>query len=128
VLATVRQLLALEDVVKGALPSALAAQVKVASVNRQHLTLAVPGAAYASKLRQLVPSIMRAANEAGWNLSGISVRIQANLTSTRTKVSEPRQINPLDGTALQAFSQLRQQVRPGPLLDAIERLLRHHGG
>jgi hypothetical protein len=128
VLATVKQLLALEDLVKRELPNALAARVKVASVNRQHLTLAVPGAAYASKLRQLVPSITLAANQAGWNLNGISVRIQANLANGRTKESEPRQVNALDETGLQAFSQLRGKVRPGPLLDAIERLLIHHGG
>lgn len=128
VLATARQLLALQNVLKRELPPALGNQIRVASVNRQHLTLAVPAAAYASKIRQLVPSLLRTMNEAGWNLSGISVRIQANLAAGQTNLSgRTREVQPLDAQALQSFSQLREAVKPGPLADAIERLLRHHG-
>jgi hypothetical protein len=129
VLATARQLLALQGVLKHQLPPALGNQIRVASVNRQHLTLAVPAAAYASKIRQLAPSLLRAANDAGWNLSGISVRIQADLASGQTKLSgHTRDIQPLDEQALESFRQLHQSVQPGPLADAIARLLRHHRG
>lgn len=127
VLTTARQLLALQAVLKRQLPPALGNQIRVASINRQHLTLAVPAAAYASKLRQLVPSLLRAANDAGWNLIGISVRIQADLMPMRANMSgRQRDVQPLDAQALDSFRQLRQSVAPGPLADAIQRLLEHH--
>lgn len=129
VLATAHQLLALEGVIRGQLPPALAARVHAATVNRQHLTLAVPGSAYASKLRQLAPSLLGALNQAGWNLTGISVRIQASLGQNETKLAnQPRMAQPLGETALQAFDALKANVQPGPLADAIDRLLKHHRG
>ncbi|AIT26820.1 hypothetical protein D558_2158 [Bordetella holmesii 44057] len=33
---------------------------------------------------------------------------------------------PLGDTALKAFEDLQQQLTPGPLADAVTRLLRHH--
>lgn len=129
VLATAHQLMALERVVRGQLPPSLAARVHAATVNRQHLTLAVPGSAYASKLRQLAPSLLEALNQAGWNLTGISVRIQASLSQNGTNLpSQPRMVQPLGEAALQAFDTLKASVQPGPLADAIDRLLKHHRG
>src|SRR5690606_18678601 len=125
VLATARELLAIEQAAKQALPPALAAVCKVARIERQQVVLAVPGAAYAAKLRQMAPRIMQLLNTRGWNLTQIEVKVQASLNKTQTKTA-PREITPLDAAALSAFETLYQDLPPGPLANAVQRLLHHH--
>jgi len=125
VLGAARRLLEAEQIARAALPPPLAAVCKVARIERQQITLAVPSAAYASKLRQLAPRIVRLLHESGWNLNEIQVRVQAGLWQSQTKTAA-RQVIPLDNAALDAFDELRDNLRPGPLADAIGRLLNHH--
>src|SRR3546814_697835 len=116
VLETVRRLLAAEQATKSALPPALALGCRVAHIERQQITLAVPSAAYAAKLRQLAPSILQTLNDSGWNLNEIKVKVQAGLLQNRAKKSG-KQTVPLDDAALNAFDELRDKLRPGPLAD-----------
>ncbi|TKR57025.1 DUF721 domain-containing protein [Allopusillimonas ginsengisoli] len=125
VLTAARNLLAAEEATKAVLPPALAAVCRVARIDRQQLTLAVPSAAYASKLRQLAPRIIHLLNQKGWNLESAQVRVQAALQQNTT-TALAREAVPLDENALQAFDTLRSQLRPGPLADAVSRLLAHH--
>lgn len=125
VLATAKNLLAAEQEASHALPPGLAKVCRVARIEKQRLTLAVPSAAYASKLRQLGPSILARLNDAGWNLNEITVRVQGSLAQNMTE-SSTRTTEPLGPGALDAFSELRSNLQPGPLSDAIERLLKHH--
>lgn len=125
VLATARQLLAAEQVLQNVLPAPLQLSCRVARIDRQHITLAVPGAAYASKLRQLAPRLLTALNEHGWNLTELGVRVQGALHKSQTKIAQ-REVTPLDDTALAAFDALHQNVPPGPLADAIAKLLLRH--
>jgi len=125
VLAAARELIAVEQAAKQALPPALAEVCKVARIERQQITLAVPGAAHAAKLRQVAPRIIQLLNSRGWNITQISVRVQAGLAKTQTK-TPTREIVPLDDTALKAFETLHSGLRPGPLADAVQRLLAHH--
>jgi hypothetical protein len=127
VLETARMLLAIECEAKKALPPAFAHVCKAARLDRQQLTLAVPSAAYASKLRQLAPSIVRLLVDGGWNINEINVRVQAGLLQKQTKKAS-REFEPLGDKALAAFTELQAHVRPGPLADAIKRLIAHHGG
>ena len=124
-LTAAREHIAVEQAAKQALPTALAQVCRVARIERQHMTLAVPAAAYAAKLRQLAPSMMRKLHDSGWNISQISVKVQANLAATQTKKA-PRQITPLGATALKAFETLHEELQPGPLADAVQRLLQRH--
>src|SRR5690625_1607748 len=55
ILATAKNLLAAEQAARDVLPPAMAHVCRVARIENKRLTLAVPSAAYASKLRQLVP-------------------------------------------------------------------------
>lgn len=128
VLTTARMLLSIEHAAKTILPPALAQVCRVARIDRQQITLAVPSAAYASKLRQLAPRIVQLLTESGWNLNEISVKVQAGLLQAQTKTAQPREIAPLDDNALKAFAELQGNLRPGPLADAVTRLLRHHQG
>lgn len=125
VLAAARNMLAVQDAARQALPPALADACQVARIERQRITLAVPSAAYASKLRQLAPRIVQLLASKGWDVQDISVRVQAGLPWAPAKPAE-RSVAPLDSNALQAFDELRSNLRPGPLADAISRLLAHH--
>src|SRR5690554_3930029 len=121
-----RNLLQAQEVVRKALPPVLGQGCRVANIDRQRVTLAVPGAAHATRLRQLTPTLLRALEVAGWNLTEVEIRVQAALTPTQES-RPPRQVRPLDRDALACFRDLHEKVEPGPLADAIGRLLRHHG-
>jgi hypothetical protein len=125
VLTVARNLLKVEQAIKIILPAAWADVCKVARIDRQQLTLAVPSAAYASKLRQLAPRIVRLLTDSGWNLNEIIVKVQAGLLKSQTKTA-PRHVTPLSESALRAFDELQNNIQPGPLADAISRLLKHH--
>ena len=126
VLTMARNLLKVEQAINATLPAALAGVCKVARIERQQLTLAVPSAAYASKLRQMAPRIAELLTASGWNLNEISVKVQAGLLQTQTKPAPSRDVTPLDKGALNAFAELQNNLGPGPLADAIQRLLEHH--
>lgn len=126
VLTTARMLLSIERATKRILPVALAQTCKVAHIDRQQITLAVPSAAYAARLRQLAPRIVHLLAEDGWNLNEIRIRVQAGLLQSRTKTARAKESIPLDDSALEAFEALRRGLDPGPLADAVGRLLAHH--
>ncbi|MEO6984733.1 MAG: DciA family protein [Paralcaligenes sp.] len=126
VLTTARMLLSIEHAAKTILPPALAQVCRVARVDRQQVTLAVPSAAYAARLRQLAPRIAQMLTQGGWNINEISVKVQAGLLQTRTNPAPIKDVTPLDERALSAFEALQNNLRPGPLADAVKRLLAHH--
>lgn len=125
ILATAQNLLDAEQEARRALPPGIARVCRVARIERQQMTLAVPSAAYASKLRQLVPRVLARLNNAGWNLNEITVRVQGALVH---KPAPPplKTAEPLGPVALDAFSKLHDAVEPGPLSDAIQQLLQRH--
>lgn len=125
-MATAQALMDAERVVRKALPPVLAHTCRVANIDRQCLTLAVPGAAHATRMRQLKPTLLRALTQHGWNLNQIEIRVQAGLLAHATK-RPPREVQPLGRKALDSFAELQNNVQPGPLADAISRLLNHHG-
>jgi len=128
VLATARRLMQVRQDIAATLPAPLNAVCQVAKIENQRVILAVPSAAYAAKLRQLAPRMAQALTARGWNLNEIAVRVQAGLAGIGTEISRPpRETQPLDDQALAAFEALRDQLRPGPLADAVARLLVHHG-
>ncbi|UHL65813.1 DUF721 domain-containing protein [Paralcaligenes sp. KSB-10] len=126
VLTTARMLLSIEHAAKKILPPAIAQVCRVARIDRQQVTLAVPSAAHAAKLRQLAPRIVQLLTEGGWNLNEINVRVQAGLLQNQTKAAPIKEVVPLDNNALRAFETLQNNLRPGPLADAVKRLLAHH--
>jgi len=126
VLTTARMLLAIEQAARQILPPGLAQVCRVARMERQQITLAVPSAAYAARLRQLAPRVAAQLASSGWNLNEIHVKVQAGLLQSQTKTASPRQAIPLDHDALDAFEELQRKLRPGSLADAVSRLLRRH--
>jgi hypothetical protein len=126
VMAMAQNLMQAEQVVRKALPPVLAQSCRVANLDRQCLTLAVPAAAHATRLRQLKPTLLRAMTAAGWNLTDVEIRVQAGLAG-QNRPAPPREVRPLDRPALECFRELQESVAPGPLADAIQKLLVHHG-
>ncbi|ARP75356.1 flagellar hook-length control protein FliK [Bordetella genomosp. 6] len=127
VLATARKHLQIQHAVAAVLPPALGALCVVAKLENQQLQLAVPGPAHAAKLRQMAPRIAQTLTEQGWNVNEISVRVQAGMPRPGQKAPRPPKLaQPLGSTALDAFETLHRGLRPGPLADAVARLLKHH--
>lgn len=124
-LRTAHELLALQAVLAGALPAALARRIQVAQRNGTELTVMVPGPAHAARLRQMIPAIAHRLRQAGWPIERIVVRIDAR-TAVGGAQKPLRETQPLGLEALRSFETLGSQVAPGPLADAIRRLLSHH--
>jgi len=126
VLAVARQLLALEQALRQVLPPALQPVCRAARLEGQRLTLVVPGAAQASRLRQLTPRMLDRLTAQGWQLAEILIKIQAQSFQDTAPPRPGKQAAPLDRTALQAFDALHGQLPAGVLSEAVARLLQHH--
>ncbi|MHA3903831.1 DciA family protein [Castellaniella sp. WN] len=122
---TARELLAIQAVLAGTLPPALARRIRVARIDGLQITVMVPGPAHAARLRQLTEAAAGRIREAGWPVERIVVRIDAAMDRTWTQ-KPGREAEPLGESALRSFEDLERRVAPGPLADAIGRLLRHH--
>jgi hypothetical protein len=127
VLETVKRHLQIERVMATVLPGGMGAVCRVTRLDGPRLHVAVPSAAHAAKLRQLAPSISQTLTQRGWNVNEIEVKVQASVREIGKKQPRPpKEAVPLGDTALEAFRHLQENVRPGPLADAIARLLAHH--
>jgi hypothetical protein len=89
------------------------------------LTLMVSSAAFAAKFRQIAPRVTTHLQSTGWNINEIKLRVQGGLGLPVTKKPE-KETRALDQQDLQAFEELNRKLRPGPLADAVARLLAHH--
>ena len=128
VLATAQRHLQIQQALAALLPPGLGEVCAVIKLDNRRLELAVPGPAYAAKLRQMAPSLAQALAGRGWLLDTIAVRVQAGMPRPGSRAQRPpKSVQPLGPQALQAFDELGRTVRPGPLADAIARLLAHHG-
>jgi hypothetical protein len=87
----------------------------------------VSSAAFAAKFRQLAPRVTAHMQQAGWNIAEIKLKVQGGLGLPEV-VKPPREARTLDETDLKAFEVLRTALRPGPLADAVAKLLKHHQG
>jgi hypothetical protein len=87
----------------------------------------VSSAAFAAKFRQLAPRVTAHVQQAGWNIAEIKLKVQGGLGLPEV-VKPLREARTLDQTDLQAFENLRAALRPGPLADAVTKLLKHHQG
>ncbi|MAL00738.1 MAG: flagellar hook-length control protein FliK [Alcaligenaceae bacterium] len=126
VLATARRMIEMEHIISQALPGNLAMACRVARVDHQDLTLAVPSAAHAAKLRQLAPRIVQRLGQHGWNINQLQVKVQAGLNQYATNLSRKKEVNPLDEQALTSFEELYSNTPPGPLAESLKRLIERH--
>ncbi len=125
VLATAQLHLKIRAAVSAALPLPMRGAFDVVKIENNSLTLTVSSAAFAAKFRQLSPRVTAHVQSLGWNLTEIKLRVQGGI-GLPPVVKPPREARTLDEQDLKAFEALNQQLRPGPLADAVSKLLRHH--
>jgi len=124
ILATVQQLMRAQRVVRRCLPGAMGAACQVALIDGHTMTIVVPSAAHAAKLRQMTPAICRELGRKGWAITDI--RIKITLRAAPVAEAPVRHGVALNAQGLQAFAALESTLPPGPLADAVRRLLEHH--
>lgn len=127
VLATAQMHLKMRSAVVSALPINMRSAFEVVKLENQVLTLMVSSAAFAAKFRQLAPRVTTHMQTAGWNIAEIKLKVQGGLGLPEV-VKPPREARTLDQNDLKAFETLQTALRPGPLADAVAKLLRHHQG
>ncbi|WP_219860853.1 DciA family protein [Candidatus Pandoraea novymonadis] len=112
----------LEQDVHSLLPISLTHAVKLASPLNGKLLLLVSNNAVAARLRQQTPSLIESLTKRGWLIRSISIRV--NITS-------PVPLRPLKKTRLSrkgfvSLRNLRDELSPSPLRDAVTHLVAHH--
>ena len=127
VLATAQMHLKMRSAVVSALPINMRSAFEVVKLENQVLTLMVSSAAFAAKFRQLAPRVTTHMQTAGWNIAEMKLKVQGGLGLPEV-VKPPREARTLDQNDLKAFEKLQTSLRPGPLADAVAKLLRHHQG
>ena len=125
VLATAQLHIKIRTAVSAALPLAMRGAFEVIKIESNILTLTVSSAAFASKFRQLAPRVTAHIQSLGWNMTEIKLRVQGGM-GLPVVAKPPREARTLDKQDLMAFENLNRQLRPGPLADAVARLLKHH--
>lgn len=125
VLATAQMHLNMRSAVVSALPPNMRGAFEVVKLENHTLTLIVSSAAFAAKFRQLAPRVTAHMRTAGWNIAEIKLKVQGGL-GLPAVTKPPREARTLDQKDLKAFEALHCALRPGPLADAVSKLLRHH--
>jgi len=125
VLATAQLHLKIRAAIGEAIPPAMRGAFEVIKLEANALTLTVSSAAFAAKFRQIAPRVTTHLQSVGWNVNEIKLRVQGGLGLPETKNPE-KEARALDQQDLQAFEELNKNLRPGPLADAVARLLAHH--
>jgi hypothetical protein len=110
---------ALQDRVQQALPPALAKHVVVIDARSAELELGAASGAVAALLRQHAPDLRSALVRAGWEFTGIRVRVQARLARESLPKSPRKQ---LDNASAATLLMLAAQLGESPLAQALRRL------
>lgn len=124
---TAQRYMALEQLIQSYLPKGLQ-RCQVAQIDRQTLTLAVPSAAHATKLRQLTPRLIQQLQHHHWQLTQIHIQIQSVLISREKTPGEKQQGGAgISQSGVLAFESLADdENNKGPLQAAIKRLIQRH--
>ena len=125
VLATAQRLIDIEQTLANSLPKSLRQCFAAAQLMGSTLTLVVDNSAVGAKLRQLSPSLLKQLDLAGWRIAEIKIKVASQATRPQNKKA-PKQAQCLGSGDLQHFETLATKLRPGPLSEAVQKLLRHH--
>lgn len=125
-LKTAQRYLQLEQLIQQNLPAGIQ-HCKVAHIDRQTVVLAVPSAAHANKLRQILPTLLEKLQQHQWQLNQIQIHIQSVLFTGIKPLGMVRQGGSgINASGIEAFKQLEKQLDDGPLALAVQRLLSRH--
>jgi hypothetical protein len=94
--------------------------LEVASLAGGTLAVRVPGAAWATRLRQLEPSLLSALQREGVPVEQLKIRVQRGADVAPRRI-EPKR--PVPAQALAALEALRGGLAPSPLQQALDGLV-----
>ncbi|MCM5570774.1 DUF721 domain-containing protein [Burkholderiaceae bacterium FT117] len=101
------------------------APVTVSGLAGGTLTVVVPSAAWATRLRQSEPSLLAALARQGMRVERLKIRPQRQARAA-APAAPPKA--PVPAGALAALDALRAGVGPSPLQEALDRLIARHRG
>jgi hypothetical protein len=117
-----RNELAILHHVRRNLPPALAAQVGIAAVEPPELALLASSGAVGALLRQRVPDLVEKLARAGWQFTGIRVRVQPRPPPGRPRKNIVKQLDGLSAATLRAHA---ERLADPELAAALRRLADH---
>jgi len=104
------------------LPPALAAQVGIAAAEPPELALLASSGAAGALLRQRVPDLVEKLARAGWQFTGIRVRVQPRLPPRSPQKHVVKQLDGLSAATLRAHA---ERLADPELAAALRRLADH---
>ena len=116
----VERIAALQRVYETLAPSGLPRSSRVANLTAGELLLITESGAVAAKLRQIAPRLTSRFREAGVEITGIRVDVQADVQETQSK---PLKNNILTQTGRKELAALAADLDTSPLKSAIAALL-----
>lgn len=124
ILPGVTRMVALQKACAAALPAMFASCAVVQFENAQ-LTLSIPNAALASKLKQQLPKLQETLLQQGWQVSAIRLKVQVARKLERPPKTAPPELPPIATSAFAALGQaLDDSPRNRALKAAIEAMVR----
>ncbi len=111
---------ALLQILRRALPRAIAAQIAIADAQAPELTIAGPSGAVSAVVRQRTPDLMARLAREGWEFTGIKVVVQPRSTPGAEKKLVTLH---MDSAAIPALAALRDSLPTGALRDALARIV-----
>jgi hypothetical protein len=100
-------------------------QLRVVRYDQQTLTVIVPGAAAAAKLRQSEPELITHLQHAGWQCSRIKARPQTQFD----KIDQPAVVfrQPISEPTVRRLSATAQALEDGPIKEALLAMVKNSG-
>jgi hypothetical protein len=124
VVAKMRDLRALADLVGGFFSVELARQIRVGNYKAGKLSLIATHSAAAAKIRLLGPALIRFLLDRRWQVNSVSARVQP--TTLRSEAPTGKKVQ-FSTHALEALRALHREMSPSAARDALARMLRRHG-
>jgi hypothetical protein len=127
VLMTAQRLLSLQESLAQQLPPALQKNFVVLKWGEGELKLGTLGSAQAAKLRQFAPRMQHLMTELGHKIDAVTIKVLAEppVPAAARLVKEAR---PIDRRDLDHFVLLADSLEPGPLADAVAKLIDRRKG
>jgi len=96
---------------------------RVLQLREGQLHIAVPNAALATRIRQMLPKLQAGLREKGWPIDGIRIKVQMMSGEDRLP-DRPVVQTTMPTQAVQAFAELAQSLEASPLRDALQSLVK----
>ena len=125
VLPIAERFLELQRDVNQLLPMTIPEGCSVCQFEEGELSIAVPSATLASKLRQTLPRLREGLERRGWKVNAIQLRVQPSNSSYKSTAYKPDPKRALvPENALPHLSDLAESLQQSPLKDALNAMVR----